>query len=1315
MATLALGALGAAAGSAFLPTGLSILGIGLSGATLGSQLGSLVGAQIDQALLGASASRRAVDGPRLKDLHVTASTEGAVVPRLYGRARLGGQIIWATALEEEAVSRDAGGSGKGNRSSAVAGNDYVYYANFAVALCEGPISALGRVWADGREIDITAYTTRLYRGDEIQAPDPLVVDRQGGSAPAYLGLAYIVFERLPLAPFGNRIPQLSFEVSRSVDDLERDLRGVVLIPGSGEFVYAQTPVARTVGRIGKVAENVHTTLAATDWQASLDQLQATLPNVASVSFVVSWFGTDLRAAACRIEPRVESTSKVTAPDVWSVAGLNRATAEAVSFSNGRPAYGGTPSDQTVVDAVRDLRARGLSVVFSPFILMDVPDGNTLPDPASSALTQPAYPWRGRITVFPAPGQAGTADKTPAAAAQIAAFIGVATPNHFSLDGDRVVYTGPDEWSFRRFVLHNACLAKAAGGVDAFVLSSELRGLTTARDTTTNYPFVAALAALAADVRAILGPTTRITYGADWSEFFGHHPNDGSGDVFFHLDPLWSSPDIDCIGIDVYWPLADWRDGMAHIDAVTGTASAHDLTYLKSNLAAGEGFDWYYASDAARRAQIRTPITDDSAGKPWVFRYKDIRSWWSEPHHNRPGGVESFASTAWVPQSKPFWFLEIGCPAVDKGANQPNVFIDPKSSESFLPHFSSGARDDLMQRRVLQAFCEAFNPAHPGFVPALNPVSTLTGARMVDIGRIHAYAWDARPFPAFPNRTDTWGDGANWRLGHWINGRTASAPIPALVSTMLQDAGFMAFDATDLDGTIQGVVLDRVMSMREALQPIELAGFSDAVESDGRISFRRRKDRPVVATYDNADLVETRADAPLLRLTRGQETDLPMAAKIGFVDAGSDYAAAIAEARRGTAASARVSQAALGLVLDAADAGAIAESWLHEVWTARETARFVLPPSALAIEPGDVVALAIETTVRLFRVIDIGDHGAREIEAVAYDPGLYRFLPGPSRATPPARAPAFGSPYVVHLDIPPGDGFQAHAGLVAAAQTPWPGPVAVYRSPETSGYRLATQLPAPATLGITTSALAAGPVFRFDHANTLTVTLDRGALVSVSDLALFSGANTAAVEVAPDLWEILQFRTATLLAPMTYRLSGLLRGARGTDTEVQPSVAAGARFVLLDAAVRSNELARDEVGLPLHWRAGPARRDIGDPAYETIVKTFTGRGLRPRAPAHVRGARAASGDLTITWIRRTRTAGDSWATTEVPLGESSELYQVEILDGANVVRSFTVTAPRVTYTASEQTADFGSLQPIVIARISQIAPDFGPGNARATTV
>ena len=85
------------------------------------------------------------------------------------------------------------------------------------------------------------------------------------------------------------------------------------------------------------------------------------------------------------------------------------------------------------------------VTFYPFILMDVPSGNALPNPYSdnaAGTGQPAFPWRGRITCSPAAGFAGTVDKTATAASQVAALFGAATPASFSVSGESVPWTGP---------------------------------------------------------------------------------------------------------------------------------------------------------------------------------------------------------------------------------------------------------------------------------------------------------------------------------------------------------------------------------------------------------------------------------------------------------------------------------------------------------------------------------------------------------------------------------------------------------------------------------------------------------------------------------------------------------------------------------------------------------------------------------------------------------------------------------------------------------------------------------------------------------
>ncbi len=721
MATIVLGAVGSAIGGSMISGTV----LGLTGAAIGGMIGSTVGSMVDSWIVSSLMPGQRIEGARIDSLRVTSATEGVVIPRLYGRMRLGGNIIWATDFREEThTTRQGGGKGGGPK---VTTTEYLYHASFAVALCEGPITGIGRIWADGEVVDLSDVTWRWYSGGETQAPDSLITAKMGAQhTPAYRGTAYVVFEELPLSRFGNRLPQLSFEVFRALDDpdtAEGLVPAVTIIPASGEFAYSTQMVRKNAGGDSS-AENVNAMAETADMVVSLDRLEAMVPKVESISLVVSWFGDDLRAGNCTIRPKVEMAAKRTNPE-WMVNGVTRAAAEVVSYKDGKPVYGGTPADFSVIQSIRDMKARGLRVTFYPFLMMDIPEGNIRPDPWSdnaASIGQPILPWRGRITCSPAAGFAGTVDKTSTAASQVAAFFGNAQPSNFSISADRVRWTGPiSDWGFRRMILHYAHLCAAAGGVDAFLIGSEMRGLTQIRSGPTTYPVVQQLRDLAAAVRSILGPDTKISYAADWSEYFGHHPQDGSGDVFFHLDPLWADANIDFVGIDNYMPLSDWRDGWDHADAQLWP-SIHNRAYLQSNIAGGEGFDWFYASEADRISQTRTPITD-GLGKPWVFRFKDIRGWWSNPHHNRLGGVESAAPTPWVPQSKPIRFTELGCPAVDRGTNQPNVFYDPKSSESFFPHFSRGWRDDAIQRAYLEAtYLFWRNPAN-------NPVSPVYGQPM----------------------------------------------------------------------------------------------------------------------------------------------------------------------------------------------------------------------------------------------------------------------------------------------------------------------------------------------------------------------------------------------------------------------------------------------------------------------------------------------------------------------------------------------------------------------------------------------------------
>src|SRR5690554_910134 len=149
-------------------------------------------------------------------------------------------------------------------------------ASFAVAFCEGPVSHMGRIWADGQLLDTAGLTLRFYRGSEDQLPDGLIEATQG-VAPAYRGLCYLVVEQLPLDRFGNRIPHLSVELCRVVGDLEPDIRAVTVIPGATEFGYDPTPRVRIAGPGQAVGENSHVGASISDWTVSIDELTALCP------------------------------------------------------------------------------------------------------------------------------------------------------------------------------------------------------------------------------------------------------------------------------------------------------------------------------------------------------------------------------------------------------------------------------------------------------------------------------------------------------------------------------------------------------------------------------------------------------------------------------------------------------------------------------------------------------------------------------------------------------------------------------------------------------------------------------------------------------------------------------------------------------------------------------------------------------------------------------------------------------------------------------------------------------------------------------
>ncbi len=1207
MAQIVLAEVGARVGAQLLPHGLNVLGTQIAGQAIGRSIGAVAGSAIDGVLLG-----RSIEGPRLKSFQVMESREGAPIANVYGRMRVGGQVIWAARFKETRTERSSGGKGGPTTT------EYSYSVSFAVGICEGELTRIERVWANGAPLALTNYAHRLYRGTETQVPDGLIEAVEGvGSTPAYRGLAYLVFEDFPLDPFGNRLPQLSFEVTRvppRADDglgLRELVEGVNIIPASGEFVYA-TDIVRTRRFPGiETPINMNNAQLAADFAVSMDQLESDLPAARNAALTIGWFGDDLRAGECEIRPGVEQRDKSTVPWSWKVGGTGRASAHLVSQTEGIANYGGTPDDRAVIQGIQALKARGIAITLSPFLFMDVPSGNGLADPYGSA-EQAAFPWRGRIVT--------STDGTSAVRDEIGQFLGSASPGDFSLQGETVTWTGgADDWGYRRFILHHAMLAKAAGGVDAFLIGSEMVALSRRRDEFGSFPFVEGLRSLAADVRAILGPEVNVSYAADWTEYGAQQID---GDIVFPLDDLWADSNVDFVGIDWYPPMGDWRTGPDHLDALAGYDGPDDAAYLFSQIEGGEAFDWYYASDADRAGQIRTPIVDTAHGEDWLFRAKDLTGWWNAAHHERFGGVRELNSTSWVPGLKPVRLCEIGIPAVDRGANSPNLFYDPKSDESALPPFSTGERDDVIQRRALE--------------------TVLTHFRSVPfVEKTFVWSWDGRPWPDFPIRQEVWSDGANWSFGHWLNGRVGFAPLSDVVADICQRGGVFDVDASALSAGINGFVLDGVHSVRGALEPLKTVYGIDTVERDGQLVFRH----PGQVT--DADIAEVQTVDDSLARTRGRLDKSPGRIRVSFADIENDYQTGSTDARDDARDVRLSADLSLPLGMTSGGASTVAAGMLRDIANAD---RLVVETSLAhaALEPGDV--LQVDGQEGLWRIDDLSDGISRvlglskingnAVQSRYLDP----VIPGPP-------APVFPTPELFLIDAPALPGAEDdHRPLIALSASPWPGLTTVYAGEEPTSVSARATVPAAASVGVLVSPLQPGFVGRWDEGGELIVDLPEGALSSVSANAVLSGANAAFVETI-DGWELLAFRSAELLPDGTYRLSGLLRGLQGSDGAASAGAGVGAPFVLLNDALGRAEVSGFERGLELGWRAGLA----GDlqPA------TWSGFAGLPWPVAHLRASVPSAGERTLTWVRRGSDIPDGWDQPD-PLRPAR--FEIQALSG-----------------------------------------------------
>lgn len=537
-------------------------------------------------------------------------------------------------------------------------------------------------------------------------------------------------------------------------------------------------------------------------------------------------------------------------------------------------------------------------------------------------------------------------------------------------------------------------------------------------------------------------------------------------------------------------------------------------------------------------------------------------------------------------------------------------------------------------------------------------------------------------------------------------------LDAIVGDILSRSGYAGSDynlAALTGTTVTGYLLSEPMSARHAIEPLQVYQPFDLIESNGQLTaiLRHSTADAVMPSNEWRAAAEGKAPPPALTITRAQELDLPREIDVDFIDVNRNFEVNSQRARRLATHSSATQKINLPMVTTASAAKAVAETRLYALWAERELVRIYVSRAWLALDPGDVVDLGNGNLLRLTGITQNG--GLLQLDGFYVNTAAYASNAvadtgkGIARSTLTTAIPT--QLYLLDLPMLQGSDDQPGVYMAATGLGAWTGG-SLWRAADGVNYSAIATLSAPATGGIATTALGSGSSLYMDNANTVSVQLINGTLSSCSAADLLNGANAALLGN-----EIIQFQTATLAGPGLYILGNLLRGRRGTEYAAT-SHSIGENFILLNVTtVQFLPCLLNDRGATYEFRALTKGQSLGQ-AVDTPF-TYGLATLQPLSPVNIQAMRASGtgSDCTITWKRRARRNAEWVSYIDVPLDEASESYDLDVMNGSTVVRTFSaVSSPTVTYTAAQQTADWGTVPASFTVNVYQNSSRYGRGRA-----
>lgn len=557
------------------------------------------------------------------------------------------------------------------------------------------------------------------------------------------------------------------------------------------------------------------------------------------------------------------------------------------------------------------------------------------------------------------------------------------------------------------------------------------------------------------------------------------------------------------------------------------------------------------------------------------------------------------------------------------------------------------------------------------------------------------------------------------LSNLVKLKTYNSIIPSdvTVSSVTTDictrAGLTAgqLNVTALSDTVTGYLVQR-STARAQLGQLMQAFYFDAVESDGKVKFVKRGGASVVSIPEDDLAAHAYGATPPdnLLTERKQEMELPVDFSVEYLDANAGYQIGTQTSQRLTSSSKNVASIKLAMAITASKAKQISDVLMYDAWTSRTTFMQAHGWKYSYLEPTDIITVTKDGRSHVMRIVDEdASGGIYSRKAVLEDTVVYtQTAVAAGLQVPDETVATIPQTKMLLLDIPLLRDQDDGVGFYAAAcgyGSGWKGAQA-YKSNDsgaTWGLFGAAFLNA-ASIGSAITALGEFAQNIFDETNSVTVRMLNGTLSSDTELNVLNGANVALLGD-----EIIQFRTATLVAAGTYTLTGLLRGRRGTEWATSTH-AISDRFVLLSTStINLFTGVSSEYDLSRKYK-GASFGGFLDDAY-AIDFTNTAVSLIPYSPVQLGGGRDASSNITINWVRRTRIVGGWNSYADVPLGETSQAYEVDIYaDGsyATVLRTISAATQTASYTAAQQTTDFGSAQSTVYFGVFQLSAAVGRG-------